>query len=295
MHARHAIIKLVLTLRDESRGTVISHILRLAAAIGLVAAFCGTLTAQARATTQPAAAQDELIPLYDGAQTADWAAACSKVNGANGGSFIIANVAQGPGVAPLARWRRVIDRCDAYERASVIGYVWTDYGEGGTASLEGIEAQVRAWYSFYPRHIGGIFFDGASDTVPGTTMSNHRFYQTLSSYVHRTEGENDDVVLNYGTNPSSGWMFRSRDRASNADIVVTFEGAYDTPGEHPYTSWRPSRWERHYPPRDFAALVYDVPDAAACAHLRRQNLGYLYVGTMYNGLATYFSSFVRAC
>lgn len=130
MHARHAIIKLVLTLRDESRGTVISHILRLAAAIGLVAAFCGTLTAQARATTQPAAAQDELIPLYDGAQTADWAAACSKVNGANGGSFIIANVAQGPGVAPLARWRRVIDRCDAYERASVIGYVWTDYGEG---------------------------------------------------------------------------------------------------------------------------------------------------------------------
>jgi len=49
--------------------------------------------------------------------------------------------------------------------------------------------------------------------------------------------------------------------AENADIVVTFEGSYDTPGENPYTSWTQAAWELDYPANDFAALIHSHPTA----------------------------------
>ena len=136
--------------------------------------------------------------------------------------------------------------------------------------------------------------------MPGTSTSNQSFYQTLASYVHKNEGHNDDVVFNYGANPASGWMFNSTN-AKNADVVVTFEGSYNTPGENPYTSWGPAPWERHYPASNFAALAYDAPDGAtpqpssACTALLAQNLGYVYVGTWYDVLPPYFSTFLNEC
>jgi hypothetical protein len=278
------------------------------AAAALLSPLPGTVTT-ANAAPAPAAqlsrhaAPDQLIPLYDNADPADWATACSEVNGANGGSFLIADVDQGQGAgpAPVAAWASAIDNCNTYGRASVIGYVWTDYGEGGTASIPAIEAQVKAWYAFYPGEIGGIFFDGASDTVPGTSVSNKSFYQALDTFVHRNEGNNDEVVLNYGANPGSGWMFDSSN-AKNADIVVIFEGSYDTPGENPYTSWAPAAWESQYPASDFAALMYDTNSTAAapqpataCGALTQQNIGYLYVGTWYDQLPPYFSAFLSDC
>jgi hypothetical protein len=245
-----------------------------------------------------------MVPLYED-NANDWATACSKVSGANGGSFIIADADEGlgPGPAPVPAWATVIDNCDTYGRAEVLGYVWTDYGEGGTASIPAIEAQVKDWYTFYPRHIGGIFFDGAADTVPGTGASNVSFYQTLDSYVHQNWRDNDEVVLNYGTNPGSGWMFNSSN-AKNADIVVIFEGSYSTAGENPYIGggWKPATWESQYQADDFAALMYDtnstavVPQpATACATLTAQHIGYLYVGTWYTNLAPYFAAFVSDC
>ncbi len=256
---------------------------------------------QAYASKQPARA-NQLIPLYED-NPSDWTTACSSVNGANGGSYIIADADQGLGPGPAAQpaWANVIDNCDRYGRASVLGYVWTDYGEGGTASIAGIEAQIKAWYSFYPGHIGGIFFDGASDSVPGTGASNQVFYQTLDAFVHDNEGNNDEVVLNYGANPGSGWMFNSSN-AKNADIVVIFEGSYSTVGENPFSGWTPAPWESRYPANDFAALMYDtnntttIPQpATACAALTAQHIGYLYVGTWYTNLAPYFSSFISDC
>ena len=155
--------------------------------------------------TRQAAGPDQLVPLYED-NANDWAAACSETNGANGGSFIIADVdaGSGAGAAPVPAWATVIDNCDSYGKAEVLGYVWTDYGKGGAASVPAIEAQVKDWYSFYPGHIAGIFFDGAADTVPGTGASNVSFYQTLDSYVHQSWKSNDEVVLNYGANPASG-------------------------------------------------------------------------------------------
>lgn len=246
------------------------------------------------------AGQDELIPLYDNANVSDWTEACSQVNGSDGGSWIVADVAegQGPGSTAVPAWANVIDNCYDYGRASVLGYVWTDYGEGGQASIAGIESQVEAWYSFYPGGIAGIFFDGVSDTVPGTTTSNQGFYRTLASFVHTHEGSNDEVVFNFGANPASGWMLNSSN-ANNADIVVTFEGSYDTPGENPYTSWTPAAWEARYPASDFAALIYNAPGepaapqpATACSSLAERNVGYVYVGTWYDQLPPYFTSFL---
>lgn len=245
--------------------------------------------------------QNQLIPLYDNANPANWTAACSQSNGSGGGSWIIANAAEsseggGPGKARAPEWANVIENCYSYGRTSVIGYVWTDYGVGGQAALAGIESQIDAWYSYYPGEIAGIFFDGVADDVPGTTTSNQSFYQALASYVHSHEGNNDEVVFNFGANPESDWMLNGSD-AENADIVVTFEGSYDTPGENPYTSWTQAGWELGYPADDFAALIHNAPEgpaapqpASACSSLARQNIGYVYVGTSYPQLPSYFGA-----
>jgi hypothetical protein len=266
--------------------------LSLVAAVVLACAGALSSMALARATH----GQDQLIPLYDNANPSDWTEACSQTNGVDGGSWIIADVAegQGPGDVAVPAWAKVIDNCYRYGHASVIGYVWTDYGEGGQASIASIESQIKAWYTFYPDDIAGIFFDGVSDDVPGTSTSNQGFYRTLASYVHTHEGDNDEVVFNFGANPGSDWMLDSSD-ANNADIVVTFEGSYDTPGEDPYTSWTQASWEQRYPADDFAALVYNAPNASTtpqpasvCESLARQNIGYVYVGTWYDVLPSYF-------
>jgi Spherulation-specific family 4 len=240
--------------------------------------------------------RDELIPLYDNATPTDWQTACSQSYGGHGGSYIIADPfsGDGPGSGPAPAWTSVIDKCYRYGRASVIGYVWTNYGNGGTASIPAIEQQVKNWYAYYPGQIAGIFFDGVSDTVPGTTTSNKSFYQTLASYVHTHEGNNDEVVFNFGANPGSDWMLSSGN-AKNADIVVTFEGSYNDSGLNPYTQWTQASWELAYPADDFAALIYDAPDAGACTSLAQQHVGYVYVGTWYDVLPPFWNQFLAAC
>ncbi len=243
--------------RASLRVVLVTAPLVLAAVVAVVAT--GVLTSAARPHL------DQLVPLYED-NSNDWAAACSEANGADGGSYVIADVdaGSGPGAGPTAPWASVIDKCDGYGRAKVLGYVWTDYGKGGVASIPAIEARVKDWYSFYPGHIGGIFFDGAADAVPGTGASNVSFYRALDSYVHQTWKSNGEVVLNYGANPASGWMFNSS-KDKNADVVVIFEGSYGTAGENPYVGggWEPASWESRYPADDFAALMYGTNSTAA--------------------------------
>jgi len=262
----------------------------------LLSGFTALATAGLAASAAGAATthRNQLIPLYDNALASEWQTACSQSFGANDGSFVIADPQVGPGPGPLAPWSNVISSCSKYKRASVIGYVWTNYGAGGAAGIPAIEQQINAWYSYYPRKIAGIFFDGVSDTVPATTTSNKSFYQTLASYVHTHEGNNDEVVFNFGQNPSSDWMLSSSN-AKNADLVVTFEGSYNDPSANPYTAWTQATWERAYPADDFAALIYNAPDASACSSLARQNLGYVYVGSWYSTLPPFWSQFLSAC
>jgi Spherulation-specific family 4 len=268
------------------------------AALGALFATVG-LPGAAQAAQQRHA--NLLVPLYDNADPTNWSRACSQANGASDGSWIIADPAHGPGTAPTANWAKVIKDCYSYHRASVIGYVWTNYGRDGQASIPSIKRQIDNWYAFYPGNIAGIFFDGVSDTVPETAVSNQVFYQTLASYVHARKDGNDEVVQNFGMNPSSDWMLRAS-RAKNADIVVTFEGSYNTPGMNPYTEWQPASWERRYPASNFAALVYnaysstDTPQpASACNRLKQQNIGYVYVGTWFSEMAPYYGELATVC
>jgi len=97
---------------------------------------------------------------------------------------------------------------------------------------------------------------------------------------------------------SSGFFDRGS-AAENANLIVTFEGSYDTPGENPYTSWTQAPWEAAYPAHDFAALVYNAPNetatpqpASACTALAHQHVGYVYLGTWYDQLPPYFSGFL---
>jgi hypothetical protein len=247
-----------------------------------------------------AARPDQLVPLYT-TSAGQWAAACSGVSDTGHKSLIVANVQQGPGTAPVPAWTKIIDSCAGYGRAHVLGYVWTDYGRGGPGALGSIETKIQAWYTMYPGHIDGIFFDGVSDTVPGIGTRNRYFYRSLAGYVHHKEGMASQVVFNFGTDPDAGWMFDAAS-ALDANVIVTFEGSYNIAGQNPLTAWTPAGWERRYPASDFAALVHSAPSAtalaepaAACRALREKHLGYLYVGTSYNELPAYFSALVHSC
>ncbi|MGO9754102.1 MAG: spherulation-specific family 4 protein [Solirubrobacteraceae bacterium] len=266
-----------------------------------VTAFGGAALGSGVAQAATVQHRDELIPLYDSSAdpsfASDWQNACAQSYGGHGGSYVIADPqpGAGPGPEPLQAFSSVITNCYQYGRASVLGYVDTDYG---SRSIKAIETDINAWYSYYPGEIAGIFFDRVSDTVPLTTTSNKVFYQTLASYVHQHEGDNDEVVLNFGANPSSDWMLSGSD-AKNADIVVTFEGSYNDPGGNPYTAWTQANWEKSYPASDFAALIYDAANPtyalptsymSACASLASQHLGYVYVGTWYDTLPPFWSS-----
>ena len=229
----------------------------------------------------------ELIPLYDGGNATNWAQTCSHAVGSGDGSYVIADVANGDGAGParVASWASVIRNCDRYGKASVIGYVWTNYGQ---QSLATVEAGIDNWYRFYPHDIGGIFLDGAWDTIPGTTTSNATYFQTLASYIHK-RAVNNEVVFNFGANPASDWMLKASNKKKNADLVVTFEGSYDTSDMNPYTAWVQPAWELRYPAADFAAIVYNSPNipatpqpSSACAGLALQHVGYVYVGTWYD-------------
>jgi hypothetical protein len=226
----------------------------------------------------------QLVPLYDGGNAAQWAQTCSQVNGSGDGSWVVADVVGGDGgagSAPNASWGDAIDSCYQYNKASVLGYVFTNFGQ---VPLATVEAGIDNWYKFYPGDIAGIFLDDAADTIPGTTTSNVAYYQALAAYIHTGHGNNNEVVLNFGRSPGSDWMFDASTK-KDADIIVTFEGSYDTPGMNPYTEWVQPAWELQYPASDFAAIIHSAPDTAAtpqpgtaCAGLTQQHLGYVDVG-----------------
>ena len=281
---------------------LVTRVMPLAMVAALACAAFGASGVQA-ATVQH---HNQLIPLYDSPSDAsfasDWQNACSQSYGGRGGSYVIADPqpGAGPGAGPVKAWSSVIANCYASGRASVLGYVDTDYGRRSIAS---VEQDINSWYAYYPHNIAGIFFDQVSDTRPGTATNNKAFYQTLASYVHQHEGHNDEVVFNFGDNPSSGWMLAGS-TVKNADIVVTFEGSYNDPGLNPYTAWKQASWEKAYPASDFAAMIYDAENPTyaaansyltACSSLNSQRLGYVYVGDWYETLPPFWRSFLNAC
>ncbi len=104
------------------------------------------------ATTDAAAlAQAIAIPMYMDPSAADWAeetAAASTV------SLLVANPNSGPGASADAAYTQAIATAHTAGQ-TIVGYVHTSYGARAIAD---VEADIDAWYSFYPA-IDGIFSD----------------------------------------------------------------------------------------------------------------------------------------
>jgi hypothetical protein len=208
------------------------------------------------------AAQAIGIPMYvdPSASRSTWA----QVTGAAPTvALLVANPDSGPGVSAQASYTQALTAAHA-ARQIVVGYVHTSYGSRNIAQ---VEADVDAWYSFYPM-IDGIFSDETSTDV-GTIEP---YYQLLFQYVKGKTGGQRLVVINPGTMIDEPFM-------AVADIVVTFEDTYAhyTDGSYPANpTWMAgySRWR-------FWHLVLAATTAAdmqnAISITRQRNVGYVYV------------------
>ena len=202
------------------------------------------------------------IPIYvdPSASPSTWA----QVTGAAPTvALLVANPDSGPGVSVQASYTQAITAAHAVGQI-VVGYVHTSYGARNIAQ---VEADVDAWYSFYPM-IDGIFSDETS-TDDGTIAL---YYQPLFQYVKSKTGGQRLVVINPGTMIDESFM-------AVADIVVTFEDTYAhyTDGSYPVNPL----WMAGYSRWRFWHLVLSATTAAdmqnAISIARQRNVGYVYV------------------
>jgi hypothetical protein len=179
-------------------------------------------------------------------------------------ALLVANPASGPGTAADSQYAQAIATAHAAGQ-SVVGYVHTSYA---TRPVVQVEADVDAWYSFYP-DVDGIFVDETS--TDATTVAS--YYQPLSAHVKAEPGARaHTVVINPGTMIAEVFM-------QAADVVVTFEDTYAnyTNGSYPPNP----AWTASYPRWRFwhlvlsAATTADMQSAVTIA--RQRNVGYVYV------------------
>jgi len=203
------------------------------------------------------------FPLYD--DPSGDPAAWQQMNGAAPKvALLVANPASGPGPMAEGQYTQAIATTHAAGQ-TIVGYVHTSYANTMTRPVSAVEADVDAWYSYYP-DIDGIFFDEVSTD----TSTIAAYYQPLHDYVKGKAGQRV-VVINPGTLVDEAFM-------ATADIVVTFEDVYAN-----YVSNYPPNpaWIANYPRWRFwhlvlqATSVGDMQNAVAIA--RGRNVGYVYV------------------
>jgi hypothetical protein len=200
-------------------------------------------------------------------------------DGAGGGPGLSKNVADGATIRQ-AQARGI----------QVLGYVWTDYANNAAgnpvqpwmtpAPLWAVESEAMQWYSWYG--VRNIFFDGATNGIGNGQLG---YYQSLYSFVHQ-HIPGSQVWINPGWYPtSSAYM-------SAADVLMDFEGSYDTLTTNP-----PPSWVYRYPASRFATVL-QLPDSessdltAALSLTQADNAGHVYVADQqnYSSLPAYWSA-----
>jgi hypothetical protein len=171
-------------------------------------------------------------------------------------SVLVANVLNGPGSELNADWANVIIRAHASGK-KVLGYVDTGYlgqadnrltrlGSGATQDwIAQIDQDIDAWYNLYGTSMDGIFFDdgfnqcGAGNVYPA-------WYREVNDYAKRHHS-GAMTVLNPGTVVPQCY-------ADTADVLLTFEGSYDTYMSNTYDlGWTPAS------PSKIWHIIYGVP------------------------------------
>jgi hypothetical protein len=262
------------------------------------------VVATALSITSSAIAATQLVPayFYPAGTTNPWHTMCDQMNTEGDGSTAIMNPASGPGKVKDANYAAALVYCQEEDGQNVIGYVDTDYTK---RSIADVEADVNAYYSFYPT-IDGIFLDQmeqlptATAECEGCTMTRETYYKTIYSYIHAKDSE-ADVIGNPGAAATTAWQLN----APAADEVVTFEGT-----SAKYATYSPPSWVLHKHANEIANLVYAAPSTVLitdCKKAESDNAGLLYVtnlpetlnpeteGNPYEALPSYWTTETEIC
>ena len=207
---------------------------RMAARIITVIIIMGGLGMGFIATGHAAVCQRMAIPayFYPGPLWDQATAGAPKVG------VMIMNPNSGPGASQNPDYVAAVTRAKA-AGIKVLGYVHTSYG---TVSPAAVKAEIDAYKAWY--QVNGIFLDEVS-----ADKALIPYYQELATYIRATPGTL--VMLNPGIVPDQGYM-------NVGDIVVVFEGTYDT-----YKTLKLPPWVFNYPGTKFAHLVHATSKTAA--------------------------------
>jgi len=229
------------------------HLRNLLAAVVLLAsqlALTGSAAAEPASATPPIPCQRAAIPAYFGIGN-DWDQVVSLSQGSD---VLIVNLADGPGPTPRADYRAAIQKA-RQSGTKVVGYVYTVFTQRDIAAVKKDIDNFKGWFG-----VDGIFIDNMA-----WEPEKVGYYRELHDYI---KGFNGFIVGNPGQVPDRAYM-------DTADVLVTFEGTYDS-----YVSRQFPDWGQSYSPDRFSHLIYDTNSPAQMANVMQlsvaRNAGYVY-------------------
>ncbi|MFC1413322.1 spherulation-specific family 4 protein [Streptacidiphilus sp. N1-12] len=174
-----------------------------------------------------------LVPLYvyPGTEPGAWRGVAARADTV---AWVVFNPASGPGGAPEPEFAEAAGTLRA-AGIPLLGYVDTDYGR---RSHREVVTDLERYQDWYP--VDGVFLDqvgSAPELLP--------HYRRLAVAARSLDAR--QVVLNPGVHPDPGY-------AAIADVVITFEGAWEV-----YQRLQVPAWTTAYPARRFGHLVHTVP------------------------------------
>jgi len=182
-----------------------------------------------------------LVPYYEhpSVRPAEWEAILAAAPRLYG---VVLNPANGPGDRPDPAFAEIAARLRAAD-VRVLGYADTAYARRPVTAVVRDLVRHHDWYG-----ADGVFLD---QVTTGPDGLDH--YRRLASAAWGAGCRT--LALNHGTPPHPSY-------ARIADVLVTFEGTWDT-----YRTQRPQPW--HAPGTSLCHLVYGVPpDADPAAEAR---------------------------
>eukprot|EP00937_MAST-01D_sp_MAST-1D-sp2_P000565 g565.t1 len=179
----------------------------------------------------------------------------------------------------------------------MIGYVPTKLSPKRFRETKDIKNDIYLWATAYP-YIAGLFIDmqpthreAAASNVDGDFV---QYYKQLFGYFKHNWWKGYKIVIN----PSIPFPVEFiQGETHSADMVVTYQGAREQfdpacsapwcealvkPGEDGYNQLANDIAIGKYPGKDFAALIYNVPDEHVYDTVTKAanaNLNYVYVTT----------------
>ncbi len=245
--------------------------------------FAASVEAVQAARPEAPGAATLLVPAYfypSGPRRADWTRLAEAARSVP--MEVILNPDSGPGPRRDPNYVAVLDELRR-SGARVLAYVDSDYGR---RPLADVDKDLRTYPMFY--RIDGYFIDQMANRPESV---DH--YRSIRQRIRQI-----DPLLRVVANPGT---YTRPEYLETADALVTFEGsAKDFADYNPRAA---TPWIVGQPPRRFAAMVYDVRDAAAgrdaLSRATRAGAGSVYVTDQkmpnpYLGLPPYWADQVAA-